>query len=124
MTNPRLKYLQYKGKTIFYVDFRNMTIKDHQEAIALLDDEAKEMSTWADKGLVLNDFRGGKASPEFMSYAKKLGKEVFAVRTLKSACIGITGIQNILLQAYNTFTKNKIVPFDTEEEAKEWLVND
>ncbi len=122
--NTRLKYIQYKGKTILYVDYRNLTVQDQQEAMALLDDEANEMRTWTRKGLVLTDFRRGKATPEFIAYGKKLGKEVFSEKVLKSACLGITGVQNILLQAYNTFTKDKIVPFNTEEEAKEWLVKD
>ena len=59
-----------------------------------------------------------------MAHAKKLGKEVFAPMTKKAAAIGITGVQKILLQAYNTFSQDKLVLFDTEEEAKEWLVKD
>ena len=59
-----------------------------------------------------------------MAEAKKLGKELFVHTIHKSAAIGLTGIQNILLQAYNTFAKDKLVPFATEEEAKEWLIKD
>ena len=119
-----VKYIQYKGKTILYVDFRNMTGDQTKEAIATLDEEAKIMGTWTQKGLILNDFHNSKASQEFMAHAKKLGKEVFAENVKKSACIGITGVQNILLQAYNAFSKDKLVPFATEEEAKEWLIED
>jgi hypothetical protein len=120
----RLKYIQYKGKRILCVDYSNMTGDQTKEAIALLDEEAKEMRTWTQKGLVLSDFRNSKANAEFISYGKKLGKEVFAEKVKKSAAIGITGVQSILLQAYNAFTKDKIVPFATEEEAKEWLIKD
>ena len=115
-----VKYIQYKGKTILYCDFRNQM---GDEGIATLEDEAKAIKTWTQKGLVLSDFRNSKGSTEFMAHAKKLGKEVFAEKVLKSACIGITGVQSILLQAYNSFTKDKIVPFATEE-AKEWLIKD
>ena len=59
-----------------------------------------------------------------MARAKKLGKEVFEPMTHKVAGIGITGVQSILLQAYIAFTKDKLVLFKTEEEAKEWLVKD
>jgi hypothetical protein len=122
--NMRMKYIKYKGKTILYVDYSNMTGEQTNEAMALLDDEAKEMRTWTQRGLVLSDFRNSKANTEFIAYGKKLGKEVFAEKVQKSAAIGITGVQNILLQAYNAFTKDKIVPFATEEEAKEWLIKD
>ena len=116
-----VKYIQYKGKTILYVDFRNLT---GDECMAVLDDEAKAMQTWTKPGLILSDFHNSKGSTEFISHAKKLGKEVFTAMEKKTAAIGITGIQNILLQAYNTFAKDKIVTFATEEEAKEWLIKD
>jgi hypothetical protein len=116
-----VKYIQYKGKTILYCDFRNQT---GDEGIATLDDEAKAMETWTQKGLVLSDFHNSKGSSNFMAHAKKLGKEVFAPKTHKAAAIGLSGLQMILLQAYNTFSKDKLVPFDTEEEAKEWLIKD
>jgi hypothetical protein len=119
-----IKYIQHKGKTILYIDYSNLTGEKAKDAIALLDEAAKEMRTWTQKGLVLSNFRNTKANTEFMSYAKKLGKEVFAEKLRKSACIGITGVQSILLQAYNAFTEDKIAPFATEEEAKEWLIKD
>ena len=116
-----VKYIQYKGKTILYVDYRNMT---EAEGIATLHEEAKEVRTWTQPGLVLNDFRNSKATSDFMAEAKKLGKEIFSAMEKKTAAIGITGIQNILLHAYNAFAKDKVVPFATEEEAKEWLIKD
>ena len=119
-----VNYIQYKGKKILYVDYRNMTGEQTAEAIANLEEEAKEMRTWTKKGLILTDFRNAKASAEYMAHAKKLGKEVFAEKIQKSAALGITGVKNILLQAYNAFSKDKLVPFNSEEEAKEWLIKD
>ncbi len=116
-----VKYIQYKGKTILYCDFRNLT---GDEGIAVLDDEAKAMRTWTQKGLILSDFHNSKGSTGFMSHAKKLGKEIFAPMTHKAAAIGLTGIQMVLLQAYNAFSKDKLVPFNSEEEAKEWLIKE
>ncbi len=116
-----VRYIQYKGKTILYCDFRNQ-IGD--EGITTLDEEAKAMETWTQKGRVLSDFHNSKGSTAFMSHAKKLGKEVFAPNTHKAAAIGLSGIQMVLLQAYNTFSSDKLVPFNSEEEAKEWLIKD
>jgi hypothetical protein len=116
-----VKYIQFKGKTILYVDYRNMT---GDEGIATLDEEAIEVRKWTQPGLILSDFHNAKGSTGFMAHAKKLGKEIFAEKTLKAAAIGITGIQNVLLQAYNTFSTDKLVPFATEEEAKEWLIKE
>jgi len=116
-----VRYIQYKGKTILYVDYSNTT---GDKAITTLHEEEKEVRSWKEPGLVLNDFRNSKATSEFMTEAKKLGKEIFSAMEKKTAAIGITGIQSVLLQAYNTFSKDKMVPFATEEEAKEWLIKD
>lgn len=116
-----VKYIQHKGKTILYVDYSNQI---GEQGIVTLNEQAKVMSTWTEKGLVLDNFANSKASSEFMAHAKKLGKEVFAPKALKTAAIGLTGLQMILVQAYNTFSKDKLVPFNSEEEAKEWLVKD
>jgi hypothetical protein len=116
-----IKYIQYKGKTILYCDFTNQT---GDEGIATLDEEAREMRKWTQPGLILSDFHNAKGSTGFMSHAKKLGKEIFAPMTLKAAAVGITGIQSVLLQAYNAFSADKLVPFATEEEAKEWLIKE
>ena len=58
-----------------------------------------------------------------MKKANELGKEIFDSRTEKSAALGITGIRKILLQAYNSIMKNKLVPFDDKNEALDYLVN-
>ena len=63
--------------------------------------------------------------PSLKAYAKKIGAEVVTPRSLKNAALGITGVKKILLQAYNLVCgENALTPFDTEEEAKEWLVKD
>ena len=41
----------------------------------------------------------------------------------KIAVVGITGIKKIFLNVYNQFIGGKTKAFETEEEAKEWLVN-
>lgn len=116
-----IKYILYKGEKILFVDFSNMT---GDQAIATLDEEAREMQNWTEKGLVLNVFYNAKATSAFMAHAKKLGKELFTRTIHKSAAVGLTGIQMILLQAYNTFSKDKLTPFNKEEEAKEWLIKE
>lgn len=116
-----VKYIQHKGKTILYVDYSN---QNGEQGIATLNEQAKEMGRWTEKGLILDNFQNSKASPDFMAHAKKLGKEVFAPRAYKTAAVGLTGLQMILVQAYNAFSKDKLVPFNSEEEAKDWLVKD
>jgi hypothetical protein len=116
-----LTYINYKGKKILYIDFRN---KNGDENVATLDAVAQEMKKWTDKGLTLSDFRNSKASPAYMARIKQLGNEIIIPMTKKNAAIGLTSIQKVLLTAFNAFCKTEGRAFDTEEDAKEWLIKD
>ena len=117
----QLKYIEHKGKRILYIDFRN---KNGDQNVATLDEVANEMRTWKQKGLTLSDFRNSTGSSAYMARIKKLGVEVFIPMTIKNAAIGLTGLQKVLLNAFNSFCKTEARAFDTEEEAKEWLIKD
>ena len=75
----------------------------------------------ATKLLTLIDFHHIKGSTEFMDLAKRLGSEVFDQKTEKGALLGIHGIKKVLLQGYNLVAKQKIKPFDSKEEALQYL---
>ncbi len=113
------KYIEHKGKKILFIDFRD---KNGDENVPTLNAVAEEMKKWKGKGLTLSDFRNSKASPAYMASIKQLGTEIFIPMTIKNAAIGLNPVQKILLTAFNAFCKTDGRAFDTEEEAKEWLV--
>jgi hypothetical protein len=115
-----LSYINYKGKRILYVDYTQC--KTTEEMLKVLEDVKKEYENTTHMFISINDFRGTFGSSEFMKRASQLGKELFDKRTLKTTVLGITGIKKILLNGYNALVKNKLVPFDTKEEALEYLV--
>lgn len=115
-----VSYIDYKGKKILFADYTKC--KDIQEMLIVLEETKKEYEKSSQMILILDDFRGNSGSSEFMQRAKQLGKEIFDKKTTKAAALGVTGIKKILLNAYNTLVKNKLVPFDTKEEALEYLV--
>lgn len=115
-----ISYINYKGKRIMMIDYTKC--KTSPEMIQLLEQVADEYRKSGEKFLTVNDFTGNFGNDDFMKRAKELGPEVFDEKTLKSAILGITGVKKILLLAYNKFVKNKLVPFETKEEALEYLV--
>jgi hypothetical protein len=115
-----LSYILHKGKKIMYIDYSKC--KNLDEMLAVLDSAKKEYEKTTESYLTINDFSNTFGSKDFMNKAKELGPVIFDKRTIKSAIIGVTGIKRILLQAYNTVVKNKQVPFDTKDEALEYLV--
>jgi hypothetical protein len=113
-------FIQYKGKKILYSDYSNC--KTPQETIELLEQTRKLYLSTNENYLALNNFSNAPSNTEYVELAKKYGKELFDKRNIKEACFGLTPIKKILLSAYNLVVKDKIISFDTKEEALEYLV--
>jgi hypothetical protein len=116
-----LSYITYRGKRILLIDYTKC--KTTQDTIDVLESVRNEYLHIEGKVIALNDFTGVSANNEYMDLAKKYAKELFDEKTHKNACLGVTGVRKILLSAYNLVVKNKLMPFDTREEALEYLVN-
>ena len=58
---------------------------------------------------------------EYMKKANQYAREIFNQRPAKNTAIGVAGMKKVLLQAYNAVVKDKIIPFDTKEEALDYL---
>ena len=112
-------YITHKGKKVLFVDYTKC--KTPEEMIVLLEKAKDEYENSSVKILGLSDFTGTFGTDAFMKRAKKLGP-YFDQKTDKSATIGIVGIKKILLQAYNRFIKIKNIPFNTKQEALDYLV--
>jgi hypothetical protein len=115
-----LSYINYKGKKILFIDYSKC--KTIQDTIQILESVRNEYLKSSEKFLSMNDFSDFSVNNEYMELAKKYAKELFDAKTIRNSCIGITGIKKILLSAYNLTVKNKLMPFDTKEEALEYLV--
>jgi hypothetical protein len=113
-------FINYKGKKILIIDYTQC--KTVQDTLNVLEMVRNEYLKSNEKILAMNDFTGVPSNNEYMEQAKKYAKELFDSKTLRNSCIGITGIKKILLSAYNLTVKNKLMPFETKEEALEFLV--
>ncbi len=112
------EWIFHKGKKILYINYNNLQKEEQLELIRkatqiLLDSGSKQ-------NLTLSDIRNITVSQEFVDLAKKMGKQSGVV-TKKAAVVGVQGIRKVLLQTVNRFSGNPRKPFDTIEEAKDWL---
>jgi hypothetical protein len=112
----------HKGKKIMYVDYTHC--KSPEEMIKVLYEVKAEYERTTEMFISVADFRGCYGSSEFLKEAQKVAREIIDQRTSKTAVLGVTGIKKVLLQSYNAFIKHKMVPFDTKEQAFEYLVKD
>jgi hypothetical protein len=115
-------FIHYKNKKILVIDYRQC--KTANDTINVIEEVKKEYKRTSEKYLAFSDFTNAPVNNEYMDMVKKYAKEIFDERTSKRACIGITGMKKILLNGFNLFSKNKMYPFDSKEEALEYLVND
>ena len=112
--------IYYSGKEILYIDYRDQR-EDKMIQIIL---EAKEIILNDNKEhLQLSNFNKSFATSNFMKVANEFGKETKHL-TKKGAILGITGAKKVLLKGYNALTGGILKPFDEEEEAKKYLVNE
>ncbi len=113
-------FINHKGRRILFVDYTKCSTTN--EMIKLLQEVVELYNSSSIKYLALNDFTGTFGSREFLNVAKEHQK-LFDEKTIKTAVLGITGLKKVLLNGYNYFVQKKQVPFDSKEEALDYLVS-
>lgn len=112
----------YKGKKVITVSYEDFQSKE------LMIDSAKRLADYIlsqpEKHIrVFMDLTEALGSREFMAASKAARMRVYAEKTTTSAAIGVTGMKKVLLKGYNAISKSKgVVPFDTKEQAMEYLI--
>jgi hypothetical protein len=120
----RSKWITHRGKQIFYQDFSNLDleksdlVKEELKAVQEVVTSQPENSV-----LVLANFIDtpiGRDLMDVLQDSSSLTKRF--VR--KTAVLGVTGTKRILANMLMSLTRQKLVMFENEEEAKDWLVED
>lgn len=119
------KFVEHKGKQIYYVDYSN--IKTNEEFLSIL----KQTNAFREKVksegqrdlLMLVDISGSFVYGEVLEQIKKAGKQTKEI-TSREAVVGVTGGKKILLRIIQTITSMNFKVFNTVEEAKDWLVSE
>lgn len=115
------RWIEHNGKQILFTDFIGCDTED--KMISNLEEAGKIYTASPEKILGLYDLTGTTVTNKYMAAAKDMAKNIFNIKREKSAVIGITGIKKILLEAYNKKTGDSLIPFDTKEEALEYLTS-
>lgn len=118
----RSKWIEHKGKQIFYQDFSGIDI-DRSEVVLKELDEVQEVVSQRplNSVLVLADFRETSMGRDlFRAMTDSSNKTKAHVR--KTAVLGVTGIKRMLANNLMSLTRQELKLFDEEEDAKNWLV--
>lgn len=117
------KWVEYQGRQILYQDYRGLTAPEVMETLELT---GRMMTECPTKLLCLSNVEDMVITTDFMARSKELGKQVFDIKTEKTALVGIKGLKRIFYEAYLHFINNKnkqIAVFETETEAMQWLIS-
>lgn len=116
-----IKRIAYKGQQVLVADYRGLA--KAEQSLQCLEELGQTVRASSTKELILSNYEGVSIGPEFMTRVKALGKE-FQPKIKRQAVLGVTGLKNVLLQGYISFTGEKdIKAFNSEAEALDWLVS-
>ena len=119
---PGVSKITHKGKEILFIDYKGT--KNDDEMIAILREAQKIIIADNKPYLQLTDISGAYSTKKFTDELKKVGAETPKL-AIKRAVVGITPIKKIILTSYNMILgrQNSLHPFNTLEEAKDYLVS-
>ncbi|MBT3337107.1 MAG: hypothetical protein HN855_15555 [Anaerolineae bacterium] len=119
----RSKWIEYKGKKIFYQDFSKHFFNYQAVKEELVEVQAIVVKQPLDSLLVLTNFTDTAIAGDLMpvlNASSTLTKD----HVHKAAVIGVTGIKKHLADMLTRLTGQPLKYFDTEIEAKEWLAQE
>lgn len=114
-----VSYIIRNNKRVLFIEYKDC--KSVEDTLRVLDQIKTEFLKTEGVWLTLHDFSNGFGSNEFMKKASQYANEYFNKRPALNAAIGVSGLKKILLQGYNLVVKDKIVPFNTMDEALNYL---
>jgi hypothetical protein len=118
------QFIEYKGKSIYYVDYSNIKTNDEFMSVIKQSNGFREKVKSEGKNnlLMLVDISGSFVYGDVLTEIKKAGK-ITKEMTMKEAVVGISGGKKILLKIVQSFTNMNLKVFDSIDEAKDWLVS-
>jgi hypothetical protein len=116
----RIQQINYKNKKLLYGNHSGLRGKELVENVSNL--SKKVLLSDESEILVLSNFSDTYANEELSEYLRSQEVKMTGQKMTKIAVVGITGIKKIFLNVYNQFIGGKTKAFETEDEAKEWLV--
>lgn len=120
---PGVEKILHKGNEILYINYQGT--RSDEEMVAILKKAVEIIVTENKEYLQLTDLTNAYATPGYMKEAKKIAKETPKLAK-KRAIVGINSPSRlILLKAYNLMLgpSNAVKPFNSIEEAKDWLIS-
>ncbi len=117
-----IKWIDYKGKKILYVDFRRLSADQVLRQMRKSDDMARAARA---KVLYLGNIEDAGVSGDVMGELRQYAEGTVRRKFEKLAVVGVAGAKKVSLDAFVSMVERSLVQvrsFATEAEGLEWLV--
>ena len=119
----RSKWIEHRGKKIFFQDFSGFLYDADAVKKELMQVQVEVVSHPKNSLLILSDFTDTNMTSEMMpllNAASAMTKD----HVRKTAVLGVTGIKRSLADLLTRLTGQPLKYFDSEAVAKDWLVEE
>jgi hypothetical protein len=118
----RIRWIEHREKPILYIDYSNFLNTDETiKAILEVNDYVKTLGEY--ELLMLVDVRNSHVNEKIVVNALKNNALTVKPYVKKAAVVGVTTTQEVILTVVNMFSSLGIKPFDTIDDAKDWLID-
>lgn len=118
----RIRWIEHKEKPILYINYSNFLTSDETiKTILEVNDFIKKLDRY--DILLLVDVRNSYADEKIIVDALKHNATIVKPYVKKAAVVGVTTTQEVILTIVNMFSSLGIKPFDTIDDAKDWLID-
>jgi hypothetical protein len=119
--SSRVQFLEYFGKKVLFINYANCDAAMMKEVAG----EGHRVLALEplNSVLTLNDVTGATFDQEAVAFLKSM-VAANAPYVRRGAVIGISGLQSLIYEAVQAFSKRKLPQFSNREQALSWLVKD
>ena len=118
----RIRWIEHKEKLILYINYSNFLTSDETiKTILEVNEFIKKLGEY--ELLMLVDVRNSYADEKIIIDALKNNATIVKPYVKKAAVVGVTTTQEVILTIVNMFSSLGIKPFDTIDDAKDWLID-
>jgi len=117
--SSRVHFIEHGGRRVLFIDYSRC----NGAMLKMVAQEGHKVISGEQPGsvLTLNDVTGTSFDHESVAALKSM-VAANAPYVRRAAVIGISGLQSLIYDAVQAFSKRKIPNFSTRQEALEWLV--
>ena len=117
--SSRVQFIEHGGKRVLFINYSNC----NGAMLKIVAQEGHKVISGEQPGsvLTLNDVSGTSFDHESVAVLKSM-VAANAPYVRRAAVVGISGLQSLIYDAVQAFSKRKIPNFPTRQEALEWLI--